>query len=173
MYYTAVESFHTDEPIAVTGCLIRACSRGSSSLGSYPASFVRAVRNEGTGRITSGANSGRYLNWSVDVGYWLDDVAVDSFGGKLVPFSSSAGDGLARGLRFRLEGPLADDEGVTLDPSPARALLTAIWTISDEFTPGLGGARHVDLYIGEEDRVSFETTNPLYTTFRDVTLVVM
>lgn len=173
VYYTAVESFHTDAPVTVTGCLVRECARGRSMLGSYPASFVTAVRNEGTGRITSGAQAGRYLNWSWDVGYWLDDVAVDSFGGRLVPFSSAAGDGMARGLRFRLQAPLVDDEGVTLDPSAAARLLAATWTISDEFTPGLGGSRHVDLYIGEEDRASFETTSPLYTTFHDSSLLVM
>ena len=100
VYYTAVESFHTDGAVAVIGCLVRDCARGSERLGSYPASFVNAVRGEGTGRITSGVHAGRYLNWSYDVGYWLDDVAVDSFGGSLVPFSSSAGDGDCGSMRM-------------------------------------------------------------------------
>lgn len=173
MYYTAVESFHSDAKVAVTGCLRRECSRGDASLGTYPGSFVAAVEQEGTGRITSGGHAGRYLNWSHDVGYWLDDVPVDSFGGELVPFSSAAGDGMAEGVRFRLVGPLVDDAGEGLDPHAAERLLGAVWTISDEFTPGLGGPRHVDLYIGEEDRRSFETTNPLYTTLRGVTVRVV
>lgn len=173
VYYTAVESFHADPKVAVTGCQIRECAHGSASLGSYPESFVLAVKQEGTGRITSGAQAGRYLNWSYDVGYWLDDVAVDSYGGQLVPFSSSAADGLARGFRFRLVGPLLDDSGATLDPGAAARLTGSIWTISDQFTPGLGGARHVDLYIGEEDRPSFESTSPLYTTLHDVRLTTM
>ncbi len=86
VYYTAVESFHTDAPISVSGCLIRDCAFGNKFIGSYPASFVKATKTEGTGRITSGVNAGKYLNWSIDVGYWLDIIPSDGYGTALVPF---------------------------------------------------------------------------------------
>lgn len=77
VYYTAVESFHTDAAQNVSGCLIRDCSFGNSLIGSYPTSFIKVTKTEGTGRITSGANAGKYLNWSSNVGYWLDSIASD------------------------------------------------------------------------------------------------
>jgi len=43
--------------------------------------------------------------------------------------------------------------------------------VRDEFTPGLGGPRHVDLYIGEETGPGF-TGGPWYTTLQGATLTV-
>ncbi|HEX6869887.1 MAG TPA: hypothetical protein VF163_02210, partial [Micromonosporaceae bacterium] len=86
VYYTAVESYHTDAAVDVTGCLVLECANGNQSLGRYPQSFVQAVKDEGTGRITSGPQAGRYLNWSYDTGYWLDDAPRDSAGRELIPF---------------------------------------------------------------------------------------
>ena len=170
VYYTAVESFHTDAAQSVSGCLVRECSFGNSLIGSYPASFIKATKTEGTGRITSGANAGRYLNWSVDVGYWLDTIPSDGYGGALVPFSTAAADGIAlpKGTQFRLVAPLKQEDGSALDATYANRLLAATWLINDQFTPGLGGALHLDVYIGEEDRVNFTNASPLYTTLSNV-----
>jgi hypothetical protein len=169
VYYTAVESFHTDAAQNVSGCLIRECSFGSSLIGSYPANFIKATKTEGTGRITSGANAGKYLNWSVDVGYWLDTIPSDGYGTALVPFRTAAADDMAltRGTQFRLVAPLIQEDGSALDSTSANRLLAAQWLVNDQFTPGLGGALHLDLYIGEEDRVNF-TSSPLYTTLANV-----
>ena len=170
VYYTAVESFHSTAAQTVTGCLIRACSFGNSVIGSYPASFIKATKTEGTGRITSGANAGKYLNWSVDVGYWLDTIPSDGYGGALVPFRTAAADAIAlpKGAQFRLVAPLKQEDGSALDATSANRLLAATWLINDQFTPGLGGALHLDVYIGEEDRVNFTNTSPLYTTLSNV-----
>lgn len=170
VYYTAVESFHTTAVQSVKGCLIRDCAFGNSVIGSYPASFIKATKTEGTGRITSGANAGKYLNWSVDVGYWLDTIPSDGYGGALVPFRTAAADdiALAKGTQFRLVAPLKQEDGSALDNASANRLLSATWIINDQFTPGLGGALHLDVYIGEEDRVNFTNTSPLYTTLSNV-----
>lgn len=162
VYYTAVESFHTGARRSVQGCLVRDCSFGNATLGSYPKDFVAKVEQEGTGRMTSGAHAGRYLNWSYDVGYWLDDIPSDSYGNRLVPFVSAAADDLARGTRFQLVAPLRLEDGSRLDADAERRLTAASFVVEDEFTPGLGGARHVDVYIGEEDRAGFEDSSPLY-----------
>jgi hypothetical protein len=49
---------------------------------------------------------------------------------------------------------------------------SARWLIKDEFTPGMGGARHVDVYIGEETGPKF-TDSPWYTTLTGATLAIV
>ncbi len=173
VYYTAVESFHGGTVETVRGHLSRDSESDNDILGTYPASFIAAVQSEGTGRITSGPHAGQYLNWSYDVGYWLDTVPANAYGGALVPFQTAAADldVLARGIRFNLVAPLIKDDGTPLDTASATRLLSAEWNIQDQFTPGSGGTRHLDLYIGEEDRPSFTETNPLYTTLADVKIM--
>ena len=175
VYYTAVESFHTDAKINVSGCLIRDCAFGNNLIGNYPASFVNATKTEGTGRITSGVNAGKYLNWSVNVGYWLDTIPSDGYGTALVPFRTAAADDIAltRGTLFKLLAPLIQDDGTALDSISANKLLSAQWLINDQFTPGLGGALHLDLYIGEEDRLNFTNTSPLYTTLMNTQIALL
>lgn len=161
VYYTAVESFHDGEPIAVTGCPELDCDNGDDPLGSYPEDFVTAVEDEGTGRITSGDHDGEYLNWSHDVGYWLDSEARNSHGDALRPFASAATDAdvLPRGTRLTI----TDCGAAEVAEEVCRKLMTPTWTVDDEFTPGLGGAKHLDVYLGEADGPDF-TRSPLYTT---------
>jgi hypothetical protein len=157
VYYTAVESFHTDAPVAVTGCPTIQGARCGQALGSWPQSFVRAVKAEGTGRL----NDGRYLNWSVDTGYWLDTAPRGSYGNVLIPMQSSAADGVPRGTAFRVLTCGTDSaSGDPVDAGWCATLKAATWVMDDEFTPGLGGVRHVDLYIGEEDRAGFVRQSP-------------
>lgn len=170
VYYTAVQSFHGGNVETVYGHLSRDSESDNDVLGIYPESFVAAVQSGGTGRITSGPHAGQYLNWSYDVGYWLDTVPANAYGGALVPFQTAAADldVLARGVRFKLVAPLIKDDGTSLDTASATRFLSAEWNVQDQFTPGAGGSRHLDLYIGEEDRPSFTETNPLYTTLANV-----
>ncbi|WP_433795980.1 hypothetical protein [Actinoplanes sp. CA-252034] len=161
VYYTAVEEFHDGAPEQVTGCRTMDCSDGDDALGTYPADFVEAVRDEGTGRT----RSGRYLNWSYDTGYWLDSAPRTSSGGSLVPFVSAAADPgvLPRGTRFTIAGCGSQEDGSTAPAAVCSALRDADWTITDEFTPGLGGPKHLDAYIGEETGPGF-TDSQWYLT---------
>jgi hypothetical protein len=163
VYYTAVEEYHSGPAVAVTGCPVLDCPDATAPLGSYPADFVTAVRDEGTGRT----RAGRYLNWSHDLGFWLDDAPRDAAGGALVPFESAAADPgvLAAGTRFRV----ADCGRAEVDRAVCDRLRAARWTVRDEFTPGLGGDRHVDLYLGEETGPGF-TDGPWYTTLEGARL---
>ncbi|PIE84827.1 MAG: hypothetical protein CSA07_00260 [Bacteroidia bacterium] len=174
VYYTAVETYHGGRRVEVRGCPSREGAFCRELLGRYPRSFVRAVRAEGTGRITSGRHAGSYLNWSHDTGYWLDTIPASSYGGRLVPFRTAAADAgvLQRGVQFRLLGPLVQDDGCPLSDTVAKRLLAARWVVQDEFTPGLGGAHHLDLYIGEEDRPNFTRESPLYMSLRGVAIRV-
>jgi len=174
VYYTAVESFHSGATTAVKGCPDQDCAFGNSALGTYPSTFVKAVKDEGAGRITSGAQAGRYLNWSYDVGYWLDSVPCNTHGNALTPWVSAAADGgvLRQGARFRLQAPLRQDDGSAVDGGFAAQLGAATWNVDDQFTPGLGGAGHLDLYIGEENQVNF-MSGPRYITMSNATIIMM
>ncbi|WP_242613667.1 hypothetical protein [Herbihabitans rhizosphaerae] len=164
VYYTAVENVHHGARTRVTGCRVIDCEHGDSDLGRYPADFVDAVRTEGTGRLTSRRG---YLNWSHDKGFWLDSAPRGADGGALVPFRTAAGDGLARGTSVRVAGC-----GRGAESAVCARLSGPTWVIADEFTPGLGGARHLDLYIGEETGPDF-TEDPLYTTLHDAVVRVL
>jgi hypothetical protein len=167
VYYTAVARFHDGDPVKVTGCPTIDCRRGDSDLGTYPSDFVEAVRDEGAGKISDG----KYLNWSHDTGYWLDTAARVSDGGVLRPFETAAADPavLRAGTAFRISACGRDEGGDPIDPAVCAKLKGARWTVADEFTPGLGGARHVDVYIGEETGRDF-TDSPWYTTLTRATL---
>ena len=169
VYYTAVETFHTDEKVPVTGCSKLNCSNGHDDLGSHPASFVQAVKDEGTGRLADG----RYLNWSYDTGYWVDTAPRNSSGGALVPFMSAAADTsvLPQGTRFTITDCGHIEDNAKPPKAVCEKLSAAHWKIVDEFTPGLGGDHHLDLYIGEETQKDFKKTD-WYTTLTDAKLQI-
>lgn len=175
VYYTAVEGFHADTPLTtVRGCPQRDCAFGDELLGAFPAGFVDAVRDEGAGRITSGPRSGSMLNWSFDTGFWLDDIPSDTAGRALVPFRSAAADPstLPAGTAFVIDHCGHEEDGSAIDPAACEALRRTTWEVRDEFTPGLGGERRLDLYIGEEDGPGFTETSPLYLTCVDARVTV-
>lgn len=169
VYYTAVEEYHDEEMQQVTGCLVLDCSHGADDLGSYPADFVQAVHDEGTGLT----RAGRYLNWSYDVGYWLDSVARASDGGVLEPFVTAAADTdvLAPGTGFRIAACGRLEDGSEPPEAVCARLRSADWQISDEFTPGLGGTRHIDAYIGLENGPGF-TGSEWYLTLVGAALAI-
>jgi hypothetical protein len=143
VYYTAVEQYHSGTPRKVVGCPRLDCERGADDLGRFRADFVDAVRDEGTGVTLDG----RYLNWSVDTGYWLDTATRDTAGRPLEAFVSAAADPdvLAAGTRFRIEGCGRQDDDSEVPALVCARLRAARWTITDEFTPGLVGATvHID-----------------------------
>ncbi|WP_433048058.1 hypothetical protein [Dactylosporangium sp. CS-033363] len=165
VYYTAVQSLHTDKSTEVTGCPTIDCgkNRNQQRLGSFPASFVKAVKDEGTGKTTDG----RYLNWSYDTGYWMDTAPRDTDGRPLRPWISAAADAGALGAGSRFTIQRCGTAEVTAEV--CAKLKAPTWTIVDEFTPGLGGNKHVDVYIGEETGANF-TDSDLYTTLENATL---
>ncbi|MDG6101353.1 hypothetical protein Daura_40190 [Dactylosporangium aurantiacum] len=168
VYYTAVADLHGGASQQVTGCPTIDCRKGRDQrdLGTFPASFVKAVKDEGTGRTADG----RYLNWSYDTGYWMDTAPRDTAGRPLVPWVSAAADGdvLPAGTRFSvLRCGTAE-----VTAAVCARLKAPTWTVVDEFTPGLGGSKHVDVYIGEETGPGF-TGSDLYTTLDNATLSVL
>jgi hypothetical protein len=174
VYYTAVESFHTGARKRVRGCLTSGCGRPQADLGSYPEGFVKAVRTEGAGRITSGPHKDRYLTWSRRVGhFWLDDIARDATNRPLRPWVTAAADRtvLKRGSRFTITGCGKGWAGRTVPASTCERFRAARWTVVDVFAPGYGGEHHADVYIGEETGPDF-TGSPFYTTLNGATLAL-
>ncbi|MFI9507932.1 hypothetical protein [Nocardia sp. NPDC052566] len=171
VYYTAVESFHHGPATAVTGCRNLDCTGGTGELGRFPEDFVAAVHDEGTGRITSGGPR-RYLNWSHDVGYWLDDLPRNASGLRLEPFRSAAADGVTLGSTIRVVSCGRQSDGAAPPAAVCAKLSGPVWTIDDEFTPGMGGKDHIDLYIGEEDIPDFTTASPMFTTLLGATVTI-
>jgi hypothetical protein len=169
VYYTAVEQFHSGEATTVTGCRKLDCRNGQDDLGSYPAGFVQAVKDEGTGHTAAGP----YLNWSYDVGFWLDTDPRDSDGNRLEPFVSAAADPdvLPRGTRLRITDCGRQDDGSAPQEAVCAALRDGHWEITDEFTPGLGGSRHIDAYIGPETGADF-TDSDWYITLSGAALAL-
>lgn len=166
-YYTAVESLHSGPPVTVVGCRVRNCSHGHNRLGRFPRDFVEAVKAEGTGRITRGTHRGRYLEWSYDVGYWLDTAPLDTDGRPLRPFITAAADpdALPKHTKFRIVNCGKEEEDRSaINSGACRKFRDARWTILDAFTPGLGGRRHIDLYVGEENRRDFVNDSPYSIT---------
>ncbi|MEV4257349.1 hypothetical protein AB0J52_29690, partial [Spirillospora sp. NPDC049652] len=151
-YYTAVESLHGGAMTAVKGCPSLRCSNGHTPLGSYPADFLRVIRMEGSGRITSGPRKGRFLNWSHSTGYWLDDSTRDPKGRPLKAWESAAADKdvLARGQRFVITAC-----GAGVPPQVCARFRKARWKVTDLFRPGYGGRSHADVYVGEETGPGF------------------
>jgi hypothetical protein len=169
VYYTAVAGFHSGRAVKVTGCARLDCSRGHDNLGSYPEDFVEAVKDEGSGKISDG----KFLNWSYDTGYWLDTAARDTAGRPLRPFVSAAADSdvMHAGTAFDILQCGQEEGGDAVDPTVCAKLRSAAWEITDEFTPGLGGSRHVDVYIGEETGTGF-TDSDWYTTLENASLAI-
>ncbi|WP_250006736.1 hypothetical protein [Actinoplanes sp. M2I2] len=169
VYYTAVEEFHDGDPIEVTGCRKLDCAHGDDALGRYPEDFVQAVQDEGTGRT----DSGRYLNWSYDIGFWLDSQPRSSDGRRLVPFVSAAADPdvLAHGTRFTVAACGRQEDGSRPPAATCAAVRKASWLVTDEFTPGLGGRRHLDAYIGPETGPGF-TDSDWYVSLTNARLLI-
>jgi hypothetical protein len=149
LHYTAVESYHYEYPIAVTGCLRVSCTGGPVSLGSYPEDFVAAVRAQGNGRITSGSHAGAYLNWASGLGYWLDTAPRDSHGRPLRAFASASSTTPLLSLRTRFKilscGVVGSGHGNVAICARLRA---ATWTVVE--VPNPGPIRSVSLYVGPE-----------------------
>jgi hypothetical protein len=164
-YYTPVQSFHTGATTKVRGCPRSRCANPTTDLGTYPETFVKAVKTEGHGRITSGPQAGRYLAWSRRVGhFWLDDVARDAVNQPLRPWVTAAADQtvLKRGAAF-----VITDCGRGTQEAVCNRFRAARWTVVDVFAPGFGGKLHADIYIGEETGPDFRQ---YYTTLNDAVL---
>ncbi|GAC1543341.1 MAG: hypothetical protein NVS2B17_22980 [Candidatus Velthaea sp.] len=154
MYYTPVAAYYAGPLQAVYGCSDLNCSRQNVLLGSFPSDFVQITKTEGTGKL----GPGQYLNWSGNIGYWLDTSSRDAQGNPLIPYRTAAADtSVAFGTTFKvIDCGLDTISRITTDANVCKTYQTRMWTISDRFTAGTVG-KHLDLFIGEQDSSNFST----------------
>jgi hypothetical protein len=162
-YFTPVETFYSGALIEVVGCTELECEHGQELLGQFPSDFVRAVQEEGTGRFTSPSvrADATHLNWSINVGYWLDTAIRDARGAVLEPYVSVAADTsipYVTGVTIVGCGHDAVD-GEELLPAVCDQIRSAQGVVRDRFSQGQVG-KHLDLYIGEQDQVDFISQSP-------------
>ena len=162
-YFTPVETYYGGAPTAVVGCTELECTHGQELLGRFPADFVRTVREEGTGRITSPSvrPEATHLNWSINVGYWLDTAIRDARGAVLQAYVSVAADP-AIPYVTAVSVLACGRDAVEPEVIPAAVcdrIRTADWVVGDRFTAGAVG-KHLDLYIGEQDQRDFIALSP-------------
>jgi len=174
IYYTPVDRYHAGDPQPVVGCARPDCNGGapgSEDLGSYPGDFVDAVVFEGNGRITAGPHTGEYLNWTDQAGFWLDAAPRDRDGKPLVPFVSADADEdvLAGDTAFRVERCGRAADGTEVAEDVCERVRSAHWVVGGAFGADLGGAKHVDIYVGEESSADF-TESGWFTTLTEVEL---
>ncbi|MGH3427559.1 MAG: hypothetical protein ACRD3Q_03170 [Terriglobales bacterium] len=93
--------------------------------------------------MTSGEHAGEYLNWSYDVGYWLDDASRDTTGHPLVPFASAAADAdvAGTGTSFRIDSCGTETDGSAIALGTCDRLRATRWRIVDGFSPPDSAAR--------------------------------
>ena len=161
IYFTAVERYYSGPPEVLRGCPVIDCSNGTADLGQFPRDFIAAVKEEGSGRLTSTGAKSAYLNWSVSIGYWLDNAPRDARGSVLEPYVSAAADpsiAFVSTLRINTCG-LDARTGEAVDPAICESITRPTWIVRDRFTVAAVG-RHVDLYVGEQDRADFVAGSP-------------
>ena len=76
---------------------------------------------------------------------------------------------MPRGTAFTIAGCGRQEDGSAPPARVCAALRKAAWQVTDEFTPGLGGSKHLDAYIGEETGPDF-TSSDWYLTLTGATL---
>ena len=118
-------------------------------------------------RTAASTAAGRYLNWSDNIGFWLDSATRDAHGRPLQPFSSAAADDLPDGTALRLVDCGQTDSGDPVPVDICEKLRAGNWRILDQFGPALGGSRHIDLYIGDEDLPDFTESGELYVSLQN------
>lgn len=161
VYFTALEKYYSGPLVELRGCPVIDCSNGTADLGRFPSDFLAAVKEEGSGRLASSVAESGYLNWSVSIGYWLDSAPRDARGSILQPYVSAAADPAIEYVStFQIDDCGLDVRtGEPVDPRVCDSISRATWIVRDRFTVATV-AKHLDLYVGEQDRVDFLGRSP-------------
>jgi len=152
VYYTPVETFHGPPRKSISDCAGR-------QLGEHSADFLAHVQTEGFGRVVAPIQKQSYLGWNFDGRCWF--MAATPVGSNDRPLrawvSTAAPANLAAGMGVRVVSC-----GTDVDTAVCARVKAAAWTVDDRCSYGCTDPRHLDLYVGEEDRPHFEDQSPDY-----------
>ncbi|GAC1574797.1 MAG: hypothetical protein NVS3B9_6850 [Candidatus Doudnabacteria bacterium] len=155
VYYTPVEDYYGGTPTSVYGCANPYQSNCSDYLGVHKSDFVNVTKIEGSSKLTSGPYPGKYLSYSPDRGFGIEDTPRGADGNTVVPFSSAAADpSIAMQTSFKIIDCGREDSGSLVDPAFCDKIKNSNWKVTDRFALGSVG-KHFDLYIGEENSSTF------------------
>jgi 3D (Asp-Asp-Asp) domain-containing protein len=143
-------------------------------LGMHDSGFVDDVagRNgkpaQGWGRVaTPLANGDEYIGWDEGRECFVTSAAPrDAIGKELVPFVTMAGDPsvVKPGTLVHITD-CGTDTGAAVDPHVAARLTGSSWVVTDTGVTG----RHLDMYIGEQDRAEM-AASPFYVSLEGAAL---
>ena len=148
LFYTPVEKYHHGPLIAVSGCPRAACTGRPVALGKYPSRFLTAVRAQGSGMITCGKRTGRYLSWSETAGYWLDTAPRDAGLRPLRQFASASSATPLLSLQTPIRVLACGNGSRSGTRSICARLRAANWQVVEVSTPHPD--RSIRLYVGKE-----------------------
>jgi len=163
VYYTPVESYHGPPTRSISDC-------GGAALGQHSADFLDNIQPEGFGRVVTPMRGGRFLGWDFDRGCWYATSTPLNAGDHPLRawVSTAAPQAIAAGTGVRVVGC-----GPGVDPVVCARVQGASWTVDDRCSVGCADPRHLDLYIGEEDRPNFESQNPNYFEARGAVVALL
>jgi len=167
LIYTAVEKYYGGVRIRVSGCPASVCTAKRVSLGTFPATFVDAVKASGSGVISTGRHANKYLDWDASVGFWLDSAARGYGAPAMKSFASARSTSpllpLGTPLRISVCGPSAHRNAIGI----CTRLRTARWNVVTTGQPS--AARDIWLYAGRETGPG-AAGRPWANNFRHATL---
>lgn len=163
VYYTPVESYHGPPTTSITDC-------GGGDLGRHSSDFLERVKTEGFGRMSAPVRTASYLGWNFDSHCWFlagspvgaTDRPLRAWGSVAAPAT------VALGASVRVDSCGADVAG-----DVCVRVRGAAWVVDDRFSADSGEPRHLDLYVGEEDRAGFESQSPYYFEAHQATVRVL
>jgi hypothetical protein len=163
VYYTPVEAYHGPPLRAILDC------RGRD-LGRHSGDFLDHVQTEGFGRAAGPVQGMRYLGWDFDRGCWY--AASTPLGADDRPLRAWASVAAPSAVHFRT-GIRVDGCGADVDADVCARVRATAWVVDDRFSADPTDARHLDLYIGEEDRPDFEKQSPNYFELHEATVRII
>lgn len=149
--YTPVESYHGPPLKPISDC-------GGRVLGKHSLDVLDRVQTEGFGRFGTAIQGKRYVGWDFDRRCWF--MGITPVGVRDRPLrawvSTAAPLTLAAGTGVRVVSCGSDVEAIV-----CARVKAAAWIVEDHCA-ACSDPRHLDLYIGEEDRLDFEDLSPSY-----------
>ena len=162
VYYTPVESYHGPPLKPIADC-------SGLAIGKHSLDFLDRVQVEGFGRFVTPIDGSRYLGWDFDHRCWFLARRPVGVGDRPLRewVSAAAASSFATGTGVRVMSC-----GSNVNEIVCARVRGAAWVVEDH-CGGCGDPKHLDLYVGEEDRPDFEDLSPSYFDTRGAVVALL